>query len=139
MGAVAAFGVSCVAAGLPRLGWPTFFEEPAMLMGVVLLGKTLEERAKLAASSDMASLQVMPSNIHPQHRPQRHTTHHSQHQHSKASAAHGRGIVTLQHPAVSEMLGWWIGIKQSSTNATCHVIAMSSFSPDLSVVLIRPL
>jgi cation transport ATPase len=50
--------MSCVAMALPRLGWPTFFEEPAMLMGVVLLGKTLEERAKLAASSDMASLQV---------------------------------------------------------------------------------
>jgi cation transport ATPase len=50
--------MSCVAMAFPRLGWPTFFEEPAMLMGVVLLGKTLEERAKLAASSDMASLQV---------------------------------------------------------------------------------
>ena len=55
---MAAFGMSCAAAGMPALGWPTFFEEPAMLLGVVLLGKNLEERAKLAASSDMASLQV---------------------------------------------------------------------------------
>mmetsp|Transcript_4760 Transcript_4760/g.13215 ORF Transcript_4760/g.13215 Transcript_4760/m.13215 type:complete len:997 (-) Transcript_4760:125-3115(-) len=62
LGAVAAFGMSAVATALPRLGWPTFFEEPAMLIGVVLLGKTLEERAKLAASSDMASLQrLLPS------------------------------------------------------------------------------
>jgi len=33
LGASASFGVSCVAAALPRLGWPTFFEEPAMLLG----------------------------------------------------------------------------------------------------------
>uniref|UniRef100_A0A061RM52 Cu2+-exporting ATPase n=1 Tax=Tetraselmis sp. GSL018 TaxID=582737 RepID=A0A061RM52_9CHLO len=59
LGAVASFGMSCAAAALPALGWPTFFEEPAMLLGVVLLGRTLEERAKLAASSDMASLQKL--------------------------------------------------------------------------------
>jgi Cu2+-exporting ATPase len=59
LGATAAFGVSCVAALVPRLGWPTFFEEPAMLLGFVLLGRSLEERAKLRASSDMAALQAL--------------------------------------------------------------------------------
>ncbi len=33
LGATASFGVSCVAAALPALGWKTFFEEPAMLLG----------------------------------------------------------------------------------------------------------
>lgn len=33
LGASASFGVSCVAAALPALGWKTFFEEPAMLLG----------------------------------------------------------------------------------------------------------
>ena len=60
LGAVAAFGVSCVAAAMPQLAWRTFFEEPAMLLGVVLLGRTLEQRAKLQASSDMAGLRVRP-------------------------------------------------------------------------------
>jgi len=45
-----------VTAVLP--GWRTFFEEPAMLLGVVLVGRALEERAKLQASADMAALQV---------------------------------------------------------------------------------
>ncbi|KAJ9509606.1 hypothetical protein QJQ45_011238, partial [Haematococcus lacustris] len=54
LGATASFGVSCVAALLPHLGWRTFFEEPAMLLGFVLLGRALEERAKLQASADMA-------------------------------------------------------------------------------------
>ncbi len=59
LGASAAFGVSCVAAGLTGLGWRTFFEEPAMLLGFVLVGRTLEERAKLQASSDLVALQVL--------------------------------------------------------------------------------
>lgn len=58
LGATASFGVSCIAAGLPGLGWKTFFEEPAMLLGFVLVGRALEERAKLQASADMAALQV---------------------------------------------------------------------------------
>ena len=58
LGATASFGVSCIAAGLPKLGWKTFFEEPAMLLGFVLVGRALEERAKLQASADMAALQV---------------------------------------------------------------------------------
>ncbi len=33
LGATASFGVSCVAAALPHLGWRTFFEEPSMLLG----------------------------------------------------------------------------------------------------------
>ena len=37
LGAAASFGVSCVAAALPRLGWPTFFEEPAMLLGEAMM------------------------------------------------------------------------------------------------------
>ena len=47
LGALSALGVSGVAAAVPALGWKTFFEEPAMLLSVVLLGRTLEERAKL--------------------------------------------------------------------------------------------
>ena len=58
LGAVAAFSVSCVAAAMPQLAWRTFFEEPAMLLGVVLMGRTLEQRAKLQASSDMVALRV---------------------------------------------------------------------------------
>lgn len=37
LGATAAFGISAVAALAPQLGWRTFFEEPAMLLGVVLV------------------------------------------------------------------------------------------------------
>ncbi|XP_020090351.1 copper-transporting ATPase PAA1, chloroplastic isoform X3 [Ananas comosus] len=42
-------------------GWKTFFEEPIMLIAFVLLGKNLEQRAKLKATSDMTGLlNVLP-------------------------------------------------------------------------------
>ncbi len=56
MGATTAFGISSVALLFPKLGWRTYFEEPAMLLGFILLGRALEEKAKLQASADMAAL-----------------------------------------------------------------------------------
>lgn len=43
-------------------GWKTFFEEPVMLIAFVLLGRNLEQRAKIKATSDMTGLlSVLPS------------------------------------------------------------------------------
>ena len=56
LGATTAFGISTAAVLMPKLGWRTFFEEPAMLLGFILLGRALEERAKIQASADMAAL-----------------------------------------------------------------------------------
>ena len=56
LGALASFGMSTAAVLLPRLRWPTFFEEPVMLLAFVLLGRAVEERAKLRATSDMSAL-----------------------------------------------------------------------------------
>jgi P-type Cu+ transporter len=56
LGALASFGMSTAAMMMPALGWPTFFEEPVMLLAFVLLGRAVEERAKLRATSDMSAL-----------------------------------------------------------------------------------
>ncbi|EPS61648.1 hypothetical protein M569_13146, partial [Genlisea aurea] len=62
LGALSSFSVSALAAFLPKLGWKTFFEEPVMLIAFVLLGKNLEQRAQIRASSDMAGLlSILPS------------------------------------------------------------------------------
>lgn len=37
-------------------GWKAFFEEPIMLIAFVLLGRNLEQRAKIKAASDMTGL-----------------------------------------------------------------------------------
>ncbi|XP_047180857.1 copper-transporting ATPase PAA1, chloroplastic isoform X2 [Vigna umbellata] len=56
LGALSSFTVSSFAALVPKLGWKAFFEEPIMLIAFVLLGRNLEQRAKIKATSDMAGL-----------------------------------------------------------------------------------
>ncbi|KAJ0266535.1 Copper-transporting ATPase PAA2 [Hirschfeldia incana] len=57
LGSMAAFAISLISLVNPELEWDaSFFEEPVMLLGFVLLGRSLEERAKLKASSDMNEL-----------------------------------------------------------------------------------
>ncbi|XP_039779699.1 copper-transporting ATPase PAA2, chloroplastic-like isoform X2 [Panicum virgatum] len=56
-GSAAAFTISAVSLLNPELEWnSTFFDEPVMLLGFVLLGRSLEESARLKASSDMNEL-----------------------------------------------------------------------------------
>ncbi|MQL78140.1 hypothetical protein Taro_010552 [Colocasia esculenta] len=62
LGALSSFAVSSVAALVPKLGWKVFFEEPIMLIAFVLLGRNLEQRAKLKATSDMTGLlNILPT------------------------------------------------------------------------------
>ncbi|XP_052210348.1 copper-transporting ATPase PAA2, chloroplastic isoform X2 [Diospyros lotus] len=61
-GSIAAFVISAVSLLNPELDWnATFFDEPVMLLGFVLLGRSLEEKARLKASSDMNELMSLLS------------------------------------------------------------------------------
>ncbi|KAM1141548.1 hypothetical protein EV1_041113 [Malus domestica] len=56
-GSLAAFTISAVSLLNLGLQWDAaFFDEPVMLLGFVLLGRSLEERARIKASSDMNEL-----------------------------------------------------------------------------------
>lgn len=56
LGAFSAYTASCVAFAFPQLGWECFFDEPVMLLGFILLGRTLEKRARDQAASSLRSL-----------------------------------------------------------------------------------
>ncbi|KAK8311150.1 hypothetical protein V6Z11_D02G229900 [Gossypium hirsutum] len=56
LGALSSFAVSSLAVLIPKLGWRAFFEEPVMLIAFVLLGRNLEQRAKIKATRDMTGL-----------------------------------------------------------------------------------
>ncbi|XVF01573.1 hypothetical protein REPUB_Repub04eG0100700 [Reevesia pubescens] len=56
LGALSSFAVSSLAVLIPKWGWKAFFEEPVMLIAFVLLGRNLEQRAKIKATSDMTGL-----------------------------------------------------------------------------------
>ncbi len=56
LGTVSAYLASLVAWLWPGLGWDCFFDEPVMLLGVVLLGRTLEQRAEDRAGRALRGL-----------------------------------------------------------------------------------
>ncbi len=56
LGALSAYVASTIALLYPQLGWECFFDEPVMLLGFILLGRTLE---KLARNRAAASLQAL--------------------------------------------------------------------------------
>jgi Cu2+-exporting ATPase len=56
MGTVTAFTASLIALLFPQLGWECFFDEPVMLVGFILLGRTLEQRARGRAASALQTL-----------------------------------------------------------------------------------
>ncbi|PSN11362.1 heavy metal translocating P-type ATPase [filamentous cyanobacterium CCT1] len=56
LGSVSAYLASVVALVFPDLGWECFFEEPVMLLAFILLGRTLEQRARYRAADALRSL-----------------------------------------------------------------------------------
>ncbi|MBE9029509.1 copper-translocating P-type ATPase [filamentous cyanobacterium LEGE 11480] len=59
LGAVTAFVTSVVALLFPQLHWECFFSEPVMLIGFILLGRTLEGRARNRAASALQALAAL--------------------------------------------------------------------------------
>jgi Cu2+-exporting ATPase len=56
IGAISAYTASGLALFWPQLGWQCFFEEPVMLLGFILLGRSLEARARGKASAALRQL-----------------------------------------------------------------------------------
>jgi Cu2+-exporting ATPase len=56
LGTLSAYGASVVALFWPNLGWECFFDEPVMLLSFILLGRTLEQRARFRATDALRSL-----------------------------------------------------------------------------------
>lgn len=61
LGALSAYTASCVALLKPEWGLECFFDEPVMMLGFILLGRTLEERARERAMAALRALvQLQP-------------------------------------------------------------------------------
>ena len=66
LGVISAYMASVIALIWPTVGWPCFFNEPVMLLGFVLLGRFLEERARVktgTALKELAKLQPETANL----------------------------------------------------------------------------
>ncbi|MBF2067645.1 MAG: copper-translocating P-type ATPase [Calothrix sp. C42_A2020_038] len=56
LGSLTAYIASLVALLFPNWGWECFFDEPVMMLGFILLGRTLEQRARTSASAAFKNL-----------------------------------------------------------------------------------
>ncbi|MEO1147240.1 MAG: heavy metal translocating P-type ATPase [Cyanobacteria bacterium J06638_22] len=56
LGVLTAYVTSLMALAFPTLGWECFFDEPVMLVGVILLGRSLEQRARHRAADSLNAL-----------------------------------------------------------------------------------
>ncbi|MGQ4649514.1 heavy metal translocating P-type ATPase [Lyngbya aestuarii] len=63
LGTLTAYITSCVALLFPELGWECFFDEPVMMLGFILLGRTLEQRARHRASASLESLLALQPQV----------------------------------------------------------------------------
>lgn len=59
LGMLSAYLASGVALLVPSLGWECFFDEPVMLVGFILLGRTLEHQARNRASASLRHLMAL--------------------------------------------------------------------------------
>ena len=63
LGTISAYIASVVALIFPQLGWECFFDEPVMILGFILLGRTLEKRARNRAAAAFKELLSLKPNI----------------------------------------------------------------------------
>lgn len=56
LGALTAYITSTIALLVPELGWECFFDEPVMVIGFILLGRSLEQRARNKAVAAFRAL-----------------------------------------------------------------------------------
>ncbi|ACK65606.1 heavy metal translocating P-type ATPase [Rippkaea orientalis PCC 8801] len=63
LGTLSAYFASSIALFFPQLGWECFFEEPVMLLGFILLGRTLEAEARSRASAALEALIALQPSV----------------------------------------------------------------------------
>lgn len=63
LGSGTAYLASLVALVFPQLGWECFFDEPVMLLSFILLGRTLEQRARFRAMTALRSLVALQPSL----------------------------------------------------------------------------
>ncbi|AFY59195.1 heavy metal translocating P-type ATPase [Rivularia sp. PCC 7116] len=63
LGTLSAYTASVVALFFPQLGWECFFDEPVMILGFILLGRTLEKQARNRASAAFQELLSLKPSI----------------------------------------------------------------------------
>jgi P-type Cu2+ transporter len=90
LGTLTAYTASTVALFFPQLGWECFFDEPVMLVGFILLGRTLEQQARGRAAAAFQSLMALQPTV--------------------ARLVKNDGVIAVEIPAARVKLGEWLQV-----------------------------
>ncbi|BBD69264.1 heavy metal translocating P-type ATPase [Nostoc commune NIES-4072] len=63
LGTLTAYVASLVALLFPKMGWECFFDEPVMMLGFILLGRTLEQQARGRAAAAFRKLLALQPQV----------------------------------------------------------------------------
>ncbi|MCG6137462.1 MAG: heavy metal translocating P-type ATPase [Nostoc sp. LLA-1] len=63
LGTLTAYTASLVALLFPQIGWECFFDEPVMMLGFILLGRTLEKQARGRAAAAFRQLLALQPQV----------------------------------------------------------------------------
>ncbi|QSJ18219.1 copper-translocating P-type ATPase [Nostoc sp. UHCC 0702] len=63
LGTLTAYIASLVALLFPKMGWECFFDEPVMMLGFILLGRTLEQQARGRAAAAFRQLLALQPQV----------------------------------------------------------------------------
>ncbi|MBE9206490.1 copper-translocating P-type ATPase [Nostoc sp. LEGE 06077] len=97
LGTLTAYTASLVALLFPQMGWECFFDEPVMMLGFILLGRTLERQARgkaAAAFRQLLALQPQVARLIPNPDPEK----------------YGVGANSLEIPAEQVRVGEWLQV-----------------------------
>ncbi|MBD2364617.1 copper-translocating P-type ATPase [Anabaena minutissima FACHB-250] len=97
LGTLTAYTASVVALFFPQLGWECFFDEPVMMLGFILLGRTLEQQARgkaAAAFRKLLALQPQTARLIP----------------NPDTEKIGLGTNTIEIPAEQVKVGEWVQV-----------------------------
>jgi Cu2+-exporting ATPase len=97
LGTLTAYTASLVALLFPQMGWECFFDEPVMMLGFILLGRTLERQARgkaAAAFRQLLALQPHIARLIPNPNPEK----------------LGVGLNSLEIPAEQVRVGEWLQV-----------------------------
>lgn len=104
LGAFTAYSASVIALLFPQMGWECFFDEPVMLLGFILLGKTLEQQAKRrAASALQALISLQPATASLVAKPQ-------ENKGSEENSEVPLTLLTVEIPADRVRVGEWLQV-----------------------------
>ncbi|HEY9661865.1 MAG TPA: heavy metal translocating P-type ATPase [Allocoleopsis sp.] len=106
LGTTTAYVASVIALLFPGLGWECFFDEPVMLVGFILLGRTLEQYARGRAAEafqSLLALQPTTAKLVSDQQINRETE-------SVANPSHWHPLSAIEIPAEQVKVGEWLQV-----------------------------